>query len=208
MFALPSFLAPVAVYCRVLNTLLRREDWARERLARHAGKTVRFMVGGYSLSLSIQATGLVQPSEQAIVPDVTLTIPANRMADLPAVLRARDPSRLTELLHVQGDAGLAQVVSDLARDLRWDIEEDLSRIVGDVAALRLMQAGSVLAAGAQTAAQRLAGNASEFLSEESGILVNRPAYEDWADHMQALGGRLDQLERRVAELASSASRGV
>ena len=30
--------------------LLKREDWARERLVRHAGKTVRFALGGFSLA--------------------------------------------------------------------------------------------------------------------------------------------------------------
>lgn len=208
MFPLPSFVAPAAVYTRALNALLQREGWARDRLARHAGKTVRFMVGSYKISFAIQATGLVQPSDRAVVPDVTLTIPANRLADLPGVLRARDPALLTELLHVQGDAGLAQVVSDLARDLRWDVEDDLSRVVGDVAAVRLLKAGGVLAGGMQSAAVRLAGNVSEFLSEESALLASRPAFDDWTADMQAMVSRLDQLDRRVAALAPRSARGV
>jgi len=208
MFPLPSFVAPVAVYARVLNTLLGREDWARDRLARHAGKTVRFMVGSYKIGFVIQATGLILPSDRAVVPDVTLTIPASRLADLPGVLRARDPALLTELLHVQGDAGLAQVVSDLARDLRWDVEDDLSRVVGDVAAVRLLKAGGVLAQGMQSAAARFAGNVSEFLSEESALMANRPAFEDWAADVQTIQSRLDQLDRRVAALALPSARGI
>src|SRR3546814_2325395 len=77
--------------------------------------------GSFKMGLSIQSDGLVQPSDQAVTPNVTLTIPADQLAELPGVLRARDPALLTELLHVEGDAGLAQVVSELARDLRWEI---------------------------------------------------------------------------------------
>ncbi|MGB6103745.1 MAG: SCP2 sterol-binding domain-containing protein [Pusillimonas sp.] len=208
MLSLPFLPAPAAVSARVLNKLLRREDWARDRLARHSGKTVSFKVGGYQTALAIQATGLVEPSDQAVVPDVTLTIPASRLAELPGVLRARDPSLLTELLHVEGDAGLAQVVSELARDLRWDVEDELSRVVGDVAALRILQVGDAVASGLQTAAQRLAGNAAEFLSEESSLMAGRPAFDDWAAGVRNLQGRLDQLDRQVAALAPPPGRGA
>src|SRR6185312_13109345 len=109
-----------------------------------------------------------QSSDPAVVPDVTLAIPGNKVAGLAAVLRARDPALITELMHIQGDAGLAQLVSDLARDLRWDLEEDLSGLVGDMAARRLLQAGKAIAGGVQSSAMRFAGNVGEFLSEESG----------------------------------------
>ncbi|AEC21924.1 hypothetical protein PT7_3384 [Pusillimonas sp. T7-7] len=206
MLSLPSFLTPVAIYARMLNKLLQRESWARDRLSRHSGKTVGFKAGSFKMGLSIQSDGLVQPSDQAVTPNVTLTIPADQLAELPGVLRARDPALLTELLHVEGDAGLAQVVSELARDLRWDIEDDLSRVVGDVAATRMVQAADALKTGVQMAASRLAGNASEYLTEESALMASRPAYDDWAARMQAMRRRLDQLDHRIAALASRSAR--
>lgn len=201
MLPLPPFLAPTAVYARALNKLLQREDWARDRLSRHSGKTARFIVGGLRMSLTVQAGGLVQQSDPAIVPDVTLTIPASKLAGLPAALRARDPALVTELMHIEGDAGLAHLVSDLARDLRWDIEEDLSGLVGDMAARRLLQTGKLIAGGIQASAVRLAANVGEFLSEESGMMASRPAFEDTGVRLQAMRKRLDQLEARVARLA-------
>ncbi len=191
----------------MLNTLLQREDWARDRLSRHAGKTARFIVGSIKTSLTVRAGGLVQSSDPAIVPDVTLTIPAGKMAQLPAVLRAGDPSLLTELLHIEGDAGLAHLVSDLARDLRWDVEDDLSRVLGDVAARRLLQTGRNIAAGVQSSAERLAGNISEFLVHESGMMASRPAFEDNTALLRAMSTRLDQLDARVARLASPLRKG-
>ncbi|NYT58059.1 SCP2 sterol-binding domain-containing protein [Alcaligenaceae bacterium] len=206
MFSLPTFFAPAAVNARMLNKLLQRESWARDRLGRHSGKTVGFKVGGFKMGLSIQADGLVQPSDPAVVPNVTLAIPTSQLAELPGVLRARNPELLTELLHVEGDAGLAQVVSELARELRWDLEDDLSRVVGDMAATRLLQAADMFKLGVQTAASRLAGNASEFLTEEDTLLAGRPVYDDWAARLQTLHGRLDKLDRRVAALAPSSVR--
>jgi len=203
MFPLPLFLAPTALYARALNKLLQREGWARDRLSRHSGQTARFIVGNLKMSLTIQAGGLVQSSDPAVVPDVTLTIPQNRVSELPAVLRARDPALITELMHIEGDAGLAQLVSDLARDLRWDVEEDLSKLVGDMAARRLLQAGKTLVGGIQLSATRLAGNAGEFLSEESGMMASRPAFGDHMARLQGLCARLDLLEARVARRAEA-----
>src|SRR5690606_25300557 len=138
MLAFPPFPAPASVCARLLNSLLRREDWAKERLARHGGKSVRFVAAPWHIGLAIGADGLVEASDAAIVPDVTLTLPSDKLSQLPAILRRGDTDEITALLHIQGDAGLAQVVSELARGLRWDAEDDLARLVGDVAAVRLM----------------------------------------------------------------------
>lgn len=206
MFPLPTFLAPTALYARALNKLLQREGWARDRLSRHSGKTARFIVGSLKMSLTVQAGGLVQASDPAVVPDVTLTIPGNRVAELPAVLHARDPALITELMHIEGDAGLAQLVSDLARDLRWDVEEDLSKLVGDMAARRLLQTGQMLVGGIQSSAMRLAGNVGEFLSEESRLMASRPAFDEHVARLQGISAKLDGLEARVGRLAEGAFR--
>ncbi|NGM86703.1 hypothetical protein G5B35_05200 [Parapusillimonas sp. SGNA-6] len=206
MLPLPSFLAPAAFSGSLLNKLLQREQWARDRLSRHAGKTVRFMVGGFRAEYAIQATGLVQASDPAVMPDVILTVPAQKLARLPAVLAARDPEAIADIMHVQGDAGLAQVVSDLARDLRWDVEEDLARVVGDVAAVRVLATGRSLVDGARTAAWRLAGNAGEFISEESGLVASQPAMQAWAARLAELQDKLERLESRIGALDRTARR--
>lgn len=200
MLPIPSFLAPATVCAGALNKLLQREPWARERLARHAGKSVRFVAGSWVVGVSVQANGQVQASNPAIVPDVTLTIPADRLGQLPQVLRSTDPDEIAELMHVQGDAGLARVVADLARELRWDIEDDLAGLVGDVAAVRLLSGARLLIGGVRQAGKRLAGNVGEYLSEESGVLLSRPAFYDWQQRIQAAQQRLAELERNVAGL--------
>ncbi|MYN12954.1 hypothetical protein GSY71_07320 [Pusillimonas sp. TS35] len=198
MFSLPFLPDPATLYLQPLNALLRREDWARERLARHAGKSVRFLAGPVKVNLSVQAQGLVGPCDPAVVPDVILTVPASQFVNLPGVLRSRDPATIADLMHIEGDAGLAHVVSDLARDLRWDPEEDLARVVGDVVASRVASGVRGAAAGLRGAAERLAGNTVEYLTEESGLMAARPAFEDWSGGVAQLATRLDALEARIS----------
>ncbi|MFC3340503.1 SCP2 domain-containing protein [Paracandidimonas soli] len=192
---------PVALAVRLINPLIRREPWAAQRLRAQAGKTVRFDIGLRPFGLEILPEGELQPAGEQAAPDVTLSIPSSRWRDVPAALRTRDPAALAALMHVQGDAALAQVVSDLARDLRWDVEDDLSRLVGDVAAVRLTSTARNAAAAATETARRFMGNTAEYLSEESGMLVSRPAFEHWAERVAGLQSRLAGLEQRMARLA-------
>src|SRR5690606_15599986 len=54
---------------------------------------------------------------------------------------------LASALHIEGEAALAQVAAELARDLRWDGEEELARRIGDLPA-RLLTRAFTTAVGA------------------------------------------------------------
>lgn len=205
MLAFPSFLAPAAIYSRLLNALLQREDWARARLYQHAGKTVRFVAGPINLKVGIDASGYTHVSDTAIVPDVTLTVPTHQISKLPALVKSQNPSDLVAILHIEGDAGLAQTVSDLARDLRWDIEHDLANKVGDIAAIRLLKTGSTLFQTARQSTTHFTENVSEYLGYESGMLLNRHAFTVWSGELDSALARLEKLETRAHALTHAVS---
>ena len=200
MLGIPSFLDPGAVGVRLLNALLDREDWARERLRSYSGKTVSLVVGRLQLVYTISSQGKLELGHPAVVPDVTLTLPQDKLPELPQVLQDGDFSRVAQLMHVQGEAGLANLVSDLAANLRWDAEHDLAKIVGDVMAVRLFSGARRAFFGLRDLGQRLVGNASEYLTEESALLVTRPELERMRERSGGLAQRLDELERRLNRL--------
>lgn len=208
MLPLPMVFSPDVLTARALNALLRREPWAADRLSRHAGKAVRFNVGQLRIGLTIEASGFMQASDSAVVPDVSLTLGAQHLADLPGILRGGDVSAITEKLHVQGDAALATLVAELARDLRWDIEEDMAAAFGDVLGPRLLQGVRDAAGLAQSTAQRAAGNVAAYLGEEGRVLTTRPALELFREDCAVLLRRLDALEQRItlAEAAAASRR--
>lgn len=199
MLPFPFLPTPTRLAISALNALLRREDWARERLARHAGKTVRFAVGGFTLGLSIDSEGLADQADPAVVPDVTLTVAPEKLR-LPRLGAGHEKPDFAEATHISGDAALAQVVADLSKQLRWDPEDALARVVGDIAALRIVGGARAVAGGARTAGQRLAQNVSEYLAEESGVLAGRPALEQWRLDLAELNARADALARSAAAL--------
>lgn len=201
---------PTRVAARSLNALLRREDWARERLARHSGKTVRFALGGFTLGLAIDSEGYADAADPAIVPDVTLTIAAEKLnlaRFMPGAAGPRDTARshadsFADITHISGDAGLAQVVAELAANLRWDAEDDLARAIGDIPASRLLGGARALVTGARAAAGRLGANVAEYLAQERPVLTGHPALQAWRAGVEQLAAGTDALAARTARLQS------
>lgn len=217
MLPIPALPDPGRPAVRALNALLRREDWARARLVRHAGKTVRLAVGAFKLSLTIDSEGYADLADPAVVPDVTLTADPARFrvvrlfqaggenADPAASARARADA-IADMTHISGDAGLAQVVAELAAQLRWDVEDDLARWFGDIAATRLVGGARALSSGLRGAALRLGNNLAEYLSQERPVLTPRPLMESWAADIARANAALDAAQARAATLQARLQR--
>ena len=164
-----------------LNRLLDAEPWARERLAPFAGETVELRNPPFpALRFTILPGGRLEASGEA--PALVVTLSLMRPAEL------------------AGDERLAAEVGVLLRHLRWDFEEDLSRLVGDVAAHRLAEAARAFAAWPAEAARRLGESLADYAVEEKRVLVARAELEEFRDALARLGEGLTRLEQRVRRL--------
>jgi len=88
----------------------------------------------------------------------------------------------------------------LVRHLRWDVEEDLSRLIGDVAARRVVQAGRDLAVWQADALRRLADSFADYAGEEGRLLVRRRELETLGASVAQLRDAIERLEKRIARL--------
>jgi ubiquinone biosynthesis protein UbiJ len=121
-------------------------------------------------------------------------------------------SAVTDVMHIEGDAGLAQVIGELARHLRWDPEDELARVVGDVAAARLAGGARAQLSGLLRLGSRLATSVTEYLSEERGVIAATPLLADMrsqnsrtAADSKTLDTRIANLDARLARLAATRS---
>jgi ubiquinone biosynthesis protein UbiJ len=178
-----------------LNHLLRRASWARERLAAHAGKTVCFDVPPLSVSLEILATGEVAASSA----DATTTFRLTPALALRIAATGRDAWRDVE---TSGDLSLARDVLYLAENLRWDAEEDLSRVFGDILAHRIAGAGNALLRWQQDSARSLLQQAAAYWTEERPLIAARPLLEQFARDVDMLRDDVARFEKRLDLLAA------
>jgi len=197
----PGFLIPSSLAVTALNRLLRQQAWARDYLRPYAGKVVRVQVAGRALALRVKTDGLTQASGASEPADVVLTLAQNNLGEAFEVLRKHEPERLPALVHMEGEAALAQAVLALAQNLRWDVEDELAQVLGDRVATTLIGAFKKAGQGARQAGKNLAENVAEYLGHEKSLLLARPTFEDWTTQLQTLSQRLDTLEAALRETA-------
>lgn len=185
-----------------LNHLLRDAAWARARLAPFAGRCVRVLlpIGAtpWRGDFAIDHNGLLAVADVAQA-DVELELPV----DLPLrALLGRDD--LLKKVHLRGSAELAEALSFVLPRLRWDAEEDLSRLVGDIAAHRLAQGARDFADWQRQSAQRLAQNFAEYLTQEQPVLVSQVEFSTFRDDLAQLDRSLQALEEKLQRLSAAA----
>lgn len=187
-----------------INHLLAQEPWARDALVRHAGKEACIDMGQLELRLRVARDGMLEAGTADRPPSVTIRV---KLTDLPLIAQNRD--RAFSYVKIEGDAEFANTISSLSKDLRWDAEYDLERIVGPLGARHLVQGTRGAATGVLGAGRRLAENVAEFLLEERPVLVRPSAVNEFAadvvrlrDDVERTAKRIARLEQRLAQSAA------
>lgn len=196
---------------QAINAMLAREAWARDKLRPHHGKRVLIEANGLSLDFLLTEHGLLQASVETSRPhDVRLTVRPGQWA----ALMSTDMAQRMSAVRIDGDAALAQVLAELARDLRWDVEDELASLMGDIPARRLVRGSENLLASLRDSAWRLAQNGSEYLTHEAAVLATPYQLQQWSEQVSRLrddaersAKRLAWLTQRLTALSGPASEG-
>lgn len=154
----------------LLNHVLMQEPQATDRVRRQQGKSVRLVWGRFELTLQATPAGLLErppfplPAGQAPVrADLTVNVTQTALPTLlGAVARGEKPA-----VTIEGDVQLAAEVAWLADNVRWDVEEDLSRVLGDAAAHTLVKALGAAGVAVKAFAARLQPGAAAPVASPS-----------------------------------------
>jgi ubiquinone biosynthesis protein UbiJ len=132
-----------------------------------------------------------------------------KLSDLPLMLQNQD--RAFSYVTIEGDAEFANAISQLSKTLRWEAEHDLEKIVGQIAAARLVSGARSAFSAARTGQRKLTENVTEFLLEEQPVLVRHAMAEDFSagvmrmrDDVERMAKRLDRLEQRLQQRLAAA----
>jgi len=182
-----------------LNHLLGTQAWARARLLPFAGETVELAAPPLpALRLCIEPDGCTAPATGDAVPGLVV-----RLRPLALAALARGEDHFLGAVDVSGNPALAAEILHLARHLRWDVEEDLSQLTGDIVARRVLGAAQAFGAWQRDALRRTADGLMEYAAGEAQLLVPRAAFEG---HASSIAGLRDALERMAQRLESFAAR--
>lgn len=114
----------------LLNHVLMQEPEAQARLLRQKGSVVLAQWRSCAIKLQATPAGLLDRASPDARSDLTLTVTeVSPFALAQTALRGEKPP-----VSIEGDVQLAAEVNWLVEHVRWDLEEDLSRVVGDAPA--------------------------------------------------------------------------
>jgi ubiquinone biosynthesis protein UbiJ len=101
---------------------------------------------------------------------------------------------------ITGDAEIAGGYRDLFAASRPDVEEELSRLIGDLPARRLSLFAQQAVSWARQAGRSFGENIAEYLQEEGRDLVNRTELEEYLRGVDELRESADRFEARLTRL--------
>ena len=113
-----------------LNHVLMQEREAMDRLARQRGRVARVQWRIFSMALQVTPAGLFDLAPAEAVADLRLEVSETSPLSLAgSALRGDKPT-----IRIEGDVQFAAEINWLVDHVRWDVEEDLARVIGDAPA--------------------------------------------------------------------------
>ncbi|MCU6432280.1 sterol-binding protein [Undibacterium sp. Jales W-56] len=204
-------MTPILPIVLFINHLLAQENWAKNKLLPHAGKVACIDLQAFAIRLKVSADGMVEAATAQTTAndsgDITsakdrshVTIRV-QLSDLPLIAQNRE--RAFSYVKIEGDADFANTISYLSQNLRWEAEEDLSRLFGDVAAVRMVAGANSLMQAVKESHQKIQENLAEYFLEENPMLVRPAAVNAMGSEINKLRDDAERLIKRLEKLERS-----
>lgn len=185
-----------------LNRALALDPDTRDRLRALDGRRVALRLASPPLALQVRVAGdrlEVGPVDGEVEPDLSVRSTIGGLVSQLPFLRNDDAPPVGQL-RIEGDADLARRLQRLVERFDPDWQQPFTRVFGDVIGV---QVANALAAGlrhARVAAGEFAGNAAEFVTEESRDVVPRDELNAFHDDVDALRDDVERAAARIARL--------
>jgi ubiquinone biosynthesis accessory factor UbiJ len=184
----------------VLNRNIAGSAAARRLCKQLEGKVLALRFTGLPLSLFFRADG-----ERMSIDTVNANSPTATLSGTPlSFLRLAGPSPEAAIrggaIHIEGDAEVAQAFSELLKQAQPDLEEELSRVIGDVAAHQIGNTARAALGFGRRAIDTFTQNVAEFLQEEGRDLPTRTEADEFVAGVDKLRDDVARLEARIARL--------
>jgi ubiquinone biosynthesis accessory factor UbiJ len=185
-----------SIVLRALNHLIEQERWAHDLLLPREGQSISITLPIGEFQLGIQEGMFVNASDSTNLPSVILSIPQEAIW----TFLKDGKSGAMKFVKISGDIDFAADLNRLAADLKWEVEEDLSKLVGDATARRVVLESQKMVHQTQLAMNDLKGGIRDYLVYEKNILVDSQQMNDFKSELRLLRDQIDRAEKKVNQL--------
>ena len=187
----------------VLNRCIGDSTRAGELLEGLDGRSLAIIVTGLGICLRLQASKTHLALSAASVRSdttATATVEGTPLILLGLLGSAGSEGFRNSGARLSGDAPTAEAFAELLRHARPDMEEELSKLIGDIPAHEIAGAARRTDAFARRAGSALTMNASEFLQEEARQLPPRVEVDAFGQDVERLRDDVERAAQRLARL--------
>lgn len=182
----------------VLQHLMQQNSWTAPLLQPYAHQNILLDFKVAQVMLTILSHGDLAIAADSATADATIHLPPS----LAMRLLRKDPLAHS-LIKIDGDATLGLEVGKILSAIRWDVEDDLSKVVGDIAAYQVVQLGQEKLNRWQGQAKNLGEMLVEYWQEERPIMAKKPHIEQFNRSVDTLREDADRLQQRVEKLLAN-----
>ena len=188
-----AILKPLAT--RFLQHLTNQNNWSRAHLLPFAGKVVQFDVAFIKTNVLILEDGSMSIAGETHAPEASIHVPPS----LALRIIAGDESAKTQI-KIDGDAHFAAELGKVLQHMRWDVEEDLSKVIGDIAANKSVTVSKKILAEAKKQSVNLTEMLTEYWQEEKSILAKTRHVEAFNAEVDTLRSDTARFEKKLKKL--------
>lgn len=181
---------------RLINHLLRQNDWMQTKLKPYQGMTLHLEIRPLTLNFLVGHDG------QLSLIDNKKNFDASIQMDLKSFIQLITKKKRMGI-SITGNIDLAHDFSDVIKQVEWDIEEDLSQIIGDIPATEIINFGKKMFNYSKNNIQNLAENFIEYWQEENKLLSKSDSLEKFYSEVDLLLEDVDRIEAKIDAYATT-----
>ena len=189
----------MSIQYKIVNHVLAQNEWMKDELIEFKNKIIQLQVEPFILQFKVNDLGqLVNCAIQEHV-DTTISLTSQALIRMILTKQKKD-------IIVSGDVDLANVFSKIMLKVRWDYEEDLSNIVGDIAAVEITKITKGIARDGKKGLHSVAENFVEYWQEEEEILLSKVEVEKFNSEVDEIQESYTRVEAKINKLLQSNSK--
>ncbi len=182
-------------FTQLFMHLQSQNTWAEALLMPHAGQTIKFDLIILSERFNVLENGQLIVSGKTQSPDAIVTITPTTLLRL----AAKDEAARSQI-DITGDSALATTVAKVLMNMRWDITDDLSKLVGDIPAQSIANLAQKITTEVKETSINATSMITEYLHEEAMVLAKQRHVDAFNASVDTLRSDTARLEKNIAKL--------
>lgn len=179
-----------------VNHILHQNDWTKPHLVNFAGKVIEL---NYGNDLFIQLMQINNDGSLSLVKSAesqqSLTIKVSNRAVFQMITKQD-----LDDIEIQGDMKLAKKLSEVLKNLEWDLSLEIDRYLGPKAAGLYQRLSNKIITRIRDITKNIMETTVEYYQEENKIFAKPYQVKEFNDDVDELLIRFENLQRKYNEI--------